>query len=139
MWIVATDKKPTVTSFPLQINADVVEILVQEVEHGPAKQGKGSAKGARKGKNKPQAVDSTKPWTAPHAGSIAPASTDDARIQRLEERFEKIETRQANFESKVDGKFDSIQDALRQILVNTNSRAWEPTGETPPSKHSKQC
>ena len=137
VWIVTTDKKPT--SFPLQINADVVEILIQEVEHGPPKQGKGNSKGTQKGKNKAPVTESVKPWATQHAGPIAPASTDDARIPRLEERFEKIETRQANFESKVDGKFDSIQDALRQILANTNSRAREPTGETPPSKHSKQC
>lgn len=38
VWIVTTDKKPDVSSFPLQINADVVEILIQEVEHGPVKQ-----------------------------------------------------------------------------------------------------
>ena len=68
-----------------------------------------------------------------------PVRQDEARIQRLEERFDKIEARQVTFESRVDGKFDSIQDALRQILANTNTRAREPSGETPPTKHSKQC
>ena len=139
VWIVTTDKKPAVTSFPLQINADVVEILIQEIEHGPSRPGKAGGKGNQKGKGKSLAHETSKPWAAPTVPPISPAVADDARIQRLEERFEKIETRQANFESKVDGKFDSIQDALRQILANTNSRVREPTGETPPSKHSKQC
>lgn len=138
VWIVATDRKPTVSSFPVQINADVVDILIQEVENAPAKPGKGGGKGGQKGKNKPPAsTEPPKAWT--FASSIAShsAKPDEARIQRLEERFEKIEARQATFETKVDGKFDSTQDALRQILANARSR--EPSGETPPAKHSKQC
>ena len=78
-------------------------------------------------------MDTACPVLAP-----APARPDEARIQRLEDRFDKIEARQATFESRVDRKFDSIQDALRQILANTNTSAREPSGESRPTKHSKQ-
>ena len=139
VWIVTTDKKPDVSSFPLQINADVVEILIQEVEHGPVKQAKSGGKGSNKGKGKPAATTDPMPWTSPVVIAPQPVRQDEARIQRLEERFDKIEARQVTFESRVDGKFDSIQDALRQILANTNTRAREPSGESPPTKHSKQC
>ena len=140
VWIVTTDKKPTVSSFPLQINDSVVEILIQQIENPVPKTSKAGGKGGSKGKAKTSApAELLKPWHPPSAIAPVSAKPDDARIQRLEERFDKIEARQATFESRVDGKFDTIQDALRQILANTNSRAREPTGETPPSKHSKQC
>ena len=91
-----------------------------------------------KGKGKGQATpEPPKAWTSAVPIAVHPSKSEDARILRLEERFEKIEARQATFETKVDGKFDSIQDALRQILANTRTR--EPSGETPPAKHSKQC
>lgn len=48
IWIVTTDKKPTVSSFSVQINADVVDILIQEIEHAPPKQAKGEEKVRRK-------------------------------------------------------------------------------------------
>ena len=140
VWIVTTDKKIDATSFPLQINADVVEILIQEIEHGPPKSAKSSGKGQTKGKGKnSNASEAGKAWTSPVVLAPTPARPDEARIQRLEDRFDKIEARQATFESRVDGKFDSIQDALRQILANANARAREPSGESPPTKHSKQC
>ena len=137
VWIVTADRKPTVSSFPVQINADVVDILIQETDNTPPKLGKGGSKGDSKGKAKSQSnAEATKTWTPPSALTSAPGKSDDGRIQRLEERFDKIEARQASFETKVDGKFDTIQDALRQILANTRTR--EPSGETPPAKHSKQ-
>ena len=140
VWIVTTDKKPTVSSFPLQINDTVVEILIQQVETLLPKSNKQGGKGGQKGKTKSSSpADAVKLWAPPSAITPVLAKPDEARIQRLEERFDKIEARQATFESRVDGKFDSIQDALRQILANTNARAREPTGETPPSKHSNQC
>ena len=140
VWIVTTDQKPTVSSFPLQINDTVVEILIQQVENSQQKSIKPGGKGGSKGKSKDSgSSDPIKPWNPPSAIIPVSAKPDEARIQRLEERFDKIEARQTTFETRVDGKFDSIQDALRQILANTNSRAREPTGETPPSKHSKQC
>lgn len=63
---------------------------------------------------------------------------DDERLGKLEARFEQLEQRQASFEGRVEGKFDSIQDSLRQILAASHSRSREVTGETPPSKYPKQ-
>ena len=139
VWIATCDKKPVVTSFPLQINADVVEILIQEVDNTQPKPGKAAGKGGPKGKAKmPIPAESAKSWSVAPAIVPSGSKADDARLQRLEERFEKIESRQATFEARVDGKFDTIQDALRQILVNTNGRSREPTGESPPAKALKQ-
>ena len=138
VWIVTCDKKPDVTSFPLQINADVVEILIQEIDNVAPKQGKAAGKGGQKGKGKAATQgDASKPWPVAPAIAAPSNKADEARLQRLEDRFEKIETRQATFEARVDGKFDTIQDALRQILANTNGRSREPTGETPPAKIHK--
>ena len=65
VWIVTTDKKPDVTSFPLQINA-VVEILIQksstDLSSKPSQGARASLKA--KGKNA-SASEGSKSWTQP--------------------------------------------------------------------------
>ena len=129
VWVVTTDSKPSQSSFSAQINAEISEILVQEVANPhPPRAGKGTQKG--KQKSKPQAPAT---WTL--AASPPPsAKSDDQRIDRLEQRFEKLEAKQQSFEAKVDTRFGDIQDSLRQLLAHAVQRPREPTGETPPSK-----
>ena len=135
VWIVASEKEISVSQFSIEINGHVHQILIQQLQNPGAKGvGKSNPKGASKGKKKNQ-VTEPPVWT----GQIAPpkSSADDARLDQLEARFDRLETRQQQFEGKVDNKFDSISDALRQLLANTNPRAREPSGETPPSKAHK--
>ena len=56
---------------------------------------------------------------------------------RLEERFERLEARQNSFEHRVDDKFDTIQDSLRQLLAHTAPRARDSSGDTPQPKAQK--
>ena len=137
-WVVTAQSPPKASRFTLEINRELVEILVQEVTpHQPVRQsGKGKAKGKSKGHDRPAEVPSSWNLKAP----IQPASRpEDTRLDRLEERFEKLENRQSQFEGRVDSKFDTIQDSLRQLLANTNPRTREASGETPPGKHQKNC
>ena len=129
VWVVTTDSKPSQSSFSVQINAEISEILVQEVTNPhPPKAGKGAQKGKQKPKPQAQAT-----WTFA-ASSPQPSKADDQRIDRLEQRFEKLEAKQQSFEAKVDTRFGDIQDSLRQLLAHAVQRPREPTGETPPSK-----
>ena len=136
VWVVACDKEIPTAQFSIDINGHVHQILIQQLTSafGSKGSGKTNVKGAGKGKKKSQSAE-----PASWAGQILPskASTDEARLDSLEARFDRLESRQQHFEGKVDSKFDSISDALRQLLANTNPRAREPSGETPPSKAHK--
>ena len=139
-WVVAVDTVPKVCRFTLDINDDLVEILVQEA---PTLQQNRQPKGKAKGKGKQSKVSSPRSdqsfaWSTK---PIIPAATkaEESRIDRLEDRFDKLEARQVNFESRVDNKFDTIQDSLRQLLANTNPRSREPTGDTPQPKFPKNA
>ena len=136
VWVIACEKEISAEQFSIDINGHVHQILIQQITStgGLKGLGKGISKGAGKGKKKGQAVEPPA-WSGP----IVPARVkgDDTRLDNLEARFERLESRQQQFEGKVDSKFDSISDALRQLLANTNPRAREPSGETPPSKAHK--
>ena len=134
-WVVTAQEHPKTSRFTLEINQDVVEILVQELgQNAPVRS---AAKGKSKGKSKAP----SKPEEAVHSWSTKTPGTgprpEDGRLDRLEDRFEKLEARQSQFEGRVDTKFDAIQDSLRQLLANTNPRPREATGESPPTKHVK--
>ena len=132
IWLVTTDAKPSQSRFAVQINSEVSEILVQEIsEDATGKGGKGAHKGKSKKPNAPPIA-----WV-PTPGSQIAAKTDDTRIDKLEQRFEKLEARQVTFETKVDSRFGDIQDSLRQLLAHAVQRPREPTGETPPPKIPK--
>ena len=135
-WVVTAQELPKASRFTLEINRELVEILVQEVV--PSQPARPSAKGKSKGKSKGNDVpaEPIAPWPLKMPAQ-SQARPDDLRIDRLEERFEKLESRQAQFEGRVDSKFDTIQDSLRQLLANTNPRARDASGETAPGKHQK--
>lgn len=44
-----------------------------------------------------------------------PEQSRPSLLDRLEDRFDKLEARQVTFESRVDTEFDTIQDSLRQL------------------------
>ena len=139
-WVVAVDAIPKVSRFTLDINDDLVEILLQEA---PAQQQVRPSKGKAKGKGKQSKQSSPRSdqsfaWSAKPVVP-APSKAEDSRLDRLEDRFDKLEARQVNFESKVDNKFDNIQDSLRQLLANTNPRARDPSGDTPQPKFPKNA
>ena len=133
VWIVACEKEISAEQFSIEINGHVHQILIQQLASGQGSKGapKQGSKGAGKSKKQRQAQEPSA-W----AGHLLPpkASADDARLDNLEARFDRLESRQQQFEGKVDSKFDSISDALRQLLANANPRAREPSGESPPSK-----
>ena len=136
VWIVACEKEISTEQFSIEINGHVHQILIQQLAPGQGSKGapKQGSTGAGKGKKQHQPQEPSS-WSG-HL--LAPkASADDARLDNLEARFDRLESRQQQFEGKVDSKFDSISDALRQLLANTNPRAREPSGETPPSKVHK--
>ena len=139
-WVVAVDSIPKVSRFTLDINDALVEILLQEV---PTNQQNRAPKGKAKGKGKqpkPSTPGPEQPFAwQPKPSIVTTTKVEESRIDRLEERFDKLEARQVNFESRVDTKFDNIQDSLRQLLANTNPRAREPTGDTPQPKFPKNA
>lgn len=98
---------------------------------------KGSGKGKPKSTKQP-ADTSPAPW-GPSAHQALSNKRDDERISQLEAKIEQLDHRQSNFEQRVEGKFDHISDSLRQILAASQTRHRETTGETPPSKFSKQA
>ena len=104
-WVVTAQELPKATRFTLE-NRELVEILAQEVApQQPVRQsGKGKAKGKAKGVDRPAEAQGT---------DQAMSRPEDTRLDKLEERFEKLESRQTQFEGRVDSKFDTIQDSLR--------------------------
>ena len=135
-WVVTAQELPKAFRFTLEINRELVEILVQEVSANQPVQppAKGKSKGKSKSSDMPPEPNSSWPIKIP----VQPQErSEDPRLDRLEERFEKLESRQAQFEGRVDSKFDTIQDSLRQLLANTNPRTRDASGETPPGKHQK--
>ena len=136
VWVVACEKEISAAQFSIDINGHVHQVLIQQITSatGPKGAGKGTCKGVGEGKKKGQVAESPA-WSGPIAPSRA--TSDDSRLDNLEARFDRLESRQQQFEGKVDSKFDSISDALRQLLANTNPRAREPSGETPPFKAHK--
>lgn len=134
-WIVATQEKPSAASFSIQINKEIAEILIQEIDVPSVQKPKG--KGTSKGKP-PQTREGDTTTSRPARVSAAPViPTEDHRIVRLEERFDRLEARQTSFEHRVDDKFDAIQDSLRQLLAHTAPRARDATGDTPQPKAQK--
>ena len=136
VWVIACEKEISTAQFSIDINGHVHQIIIQQVlpSNVPKGAGKNNPKGSGKGKKKTQTSESSA-WSGPLL--VPKVATDDTRLDNLEARFDRLESRQQHFEGKVDSKFDSISDALRQLLANTNPRAREPSGETPPSKAHK--
>ena len=135
-WVVTAQELPNAFRFTLEINKELVEILVQEVSmNQPVRPpAKGKSKGKSKSNDAQPEPNSAWPLKMPVQ---AQGRSEEIRLDRLEERFEKLESRQAQFEGRVDSKFDTIQDSLRQLLANTNPRTRDASGGTPPGKHQK--
>ena len=108
-WVVTAQELPKATRFTLE-NRELVEILAQEAApQQPVRQsGKGKAKGKAKGVDRPAEAQGT---------DQAMSRPEDTRLDMLEERFEKLESRQTQFEGRVDSKFDTIQDIACQYLL----------------------
>ena len=136
VWVLAFQSPPETKhrQFTVQINEKIHEILLTEAPSQPL--GKGSSKGKGK-KKESEPIPKT-------SQSILPSS-DRQRLDALEAKFDNlgrqvstIEDKQAAIESKIDEKFDTINDNLRQLLQQTNPRQREQTqGESPPAKFSK--
>ena len=140
-WVLAFASKPTINRFHIEVNGTPHEILLQELTEAfkPRSGGKGSGKTKS---SKAPAQPGPKPMFGPQQFTPVPgvSTQDSARIDKLEQRFDRIEARQSRFEEKVDGRFEHISDSLRQILQTVGpSRAREVTGDTPPPKVSKQA
>ena len=136
VWVLAFDKAPDKKAhqFTVQINDQLHEILLTEAPAVLA------GKGGSKGKSKKKDFD-----PAPKASQPVLISSDRQRIDMLEAKFDSlgkqvssIEEKQSIFENKIDSKFESINDNLRQLLQQSHPRPREGgTGDTPPPKHPK--
>ena len=136
VWVLAFASSPAAQhrKFTVQINEHIYEILLTEAPSQPP------AKGSSKGKPKKKDADHAFPIVQPPL-----PSGDRQRLDKLEAKFENlgrqvssIEEKQSIFESKIDSKFETIHDSLRQLLQQSQPRQREgPSGETPPNKHSK--
>ena len=134
IWVVAFEKDPSPRKFTVQFNSMLFEILITDA---PVQQ---ATKGTGKGKNKRQPLESVSVNNIP---TILPSS-DRQRLDALEAKFDNLgrhvsslEDRQSSFESRLDTKFETINDSLRQLLQQAQPRARESLGETPPAKHPK--
>ena len=137
-WVLAFDKKPNVEKFTIEVNGVTHEILLQEclfamkAKQPPRSNVKPGPKASRSSEAKPaQSVQFVPTNPGP--------SVDASRLDKLEDRFSRIEARQDRFEEKVDSTFDQISDSLRQLLQSVApARPREITGETPPPKTARQ-
>ena len=136
MWVMTAETMPTVTRFTVDANGCTHEILLQQIQHMPAPN-RGSGKGKPKS-TKPPAETPPASWGS-STHQVLSNKRDDERISKLEAKIEQLDHRQSNFEQRVEGKFDHISDSLRQILAASQTRHRETTGETPPSKFSKEA
>ena len=138
VWILCFEKMPADKQFYVAIDSVVHEILLTEYQPQQFAGGKASGKGKDRGPKKPK---DDKPSQA-----VPPTALHErARIDALESRFEQlgkqvttIEQRQSSFENKFDTRFDEISDVLRQLLNQSTQRSRDATGESPPTKFSRQ-
>ena len=136
VWVLAFESAPETNQrqFTVQINEKIHEILLTEAPSLAL--GKGASKGKpKKRENEPPIKISQQ---------IFP-SQDRQRLDLLEAKFDSlgkqvstIEEKQSAFESKIDMKFESINDNLRQLLQQTHPRQRDNTGDTPPPKFPKK-
>ena len=133
-WTLRFEVPPTPEKFAVQINGTIHEILLSPVS---AANPKGKSKGSN---NKVKSKDNSepKPTTGEIVKVVSTTSTSDtARIDALERKFDVFEKKQDQLEVKLDQRYNEIADSLRQLLHSSSSRTRDQTGETPPGKHSK--
>ena len=138
-WIVAFESKPTTVKFALQINGNTYEILLVEESAFPLAKPLQRQQNATK-KNRISEVAGPSPKISQPSVHFVPTSSsaESQRIDRLEQRFEALESRQGRMEQKFDERFSDISSSLRQLLQAANApRAREPTGESPAPKVPK--
>ena len=133
-WTLGFENPPSPEKFAVQINGTTHEILPSPVAGA---QPKGKSKG-----NASKAKSKDKPESKPSTGEVlkvvsTTSSSDTARIDALERKFDVFEKKQDQLEVKLDQRYNEIADSLRQLLHWSSSRTRDPTGETPPGKHSK--
>ena len=138
-WIVAFEEHPKTKMFTITVNAKEHQILLHPTDETPFK-----PKGKGKGKGKKDLTPTEDPTDFRKGTRPILATPEQDRLDRLESKvasletkFGKVEERQENFEAKIDTRFDSIQDQLRQLLQHAAPRARDATGETPPAKLSR--
>ena len=137
-WVLTAETMPKITRFSVDAGGSTHEILLQHTPSTP-QVSKGHGKGKTKAKKAIQHLDRHPDgWGAPLIISQTKHKQDDDRISTLEARFDQLEQRQSSFEGRVESKFDTISDSLRQLLAASHPRAREGCGESPPSKFPKQ-
>ena len=135
-WTLGFETPPSPEKFAVQINGTIQEILLSPATTAGAK---GKSKGTQV---KPKSKDKSEP--KPASSEIVKvvsttSSSESARIDALERKFDVFEKKQDHLEHKIDQRYNEIADSLRQLLNSSSSRSREVTGETPPGKHPKTC
>lgn len=141
-WILGFASVPSVLRFTLDINTSTYEILLVEEDKSFKPRPQGRPLGRQQGKPGEQAGhpgpgSKTDLLPSSRVPTVSVQSHDTHRLQALEARFDKLESRQNRMEEKVDSRFSEISSSLCQLLNAAGSHAREPTGETPAPKHQR--
>lgn len=142
-WILGFNSRPSTLRFTLEINSSTHEILLVEEDKSVKPRSTGRQQVKPFGKSNDIARQSTtatvrtEPPQAQRGSVSGGLSVDAQRLQILEDRFDKLEGRQARIEEKVDARFSEISTSLRQLLNASGIHQRESTGDTPAPKHPR--
>ena len=144
-WVVSFEKQPVEASFTITVNQREFQILIHPAEENtPKPKGKGKGKGKREQKENAAPRDLNTSHLKIDRPSLCTPEQDrierlESKVAGLETKFTQVEAKQEKLEAKIDGRFDVVQDQLRQLLNQTQMRPRETTGETPPNKHQRHA
>ena len=139
VWQLGFESPPATDTFTMRINSALHQILLAPPS-APEK-GRGKGKQGRKKSSSNKENPPNRPTTTAPSGP----SPEKHRLEILEARFDTlqgqvagIESKQTTLEGKLDDRFSEISNTLRQLVnLTQTARAHEPSGETPPPKHSR--
>lgn len=137
-WVLAFDKDPSKAVFVVKIDDGSHEVILtpQEATKQPKVFKKPNLKAQPAIRNGPRS-------DVPIATQI---SSEDRRVNALEDRVAKLETQQRQLTAKVDNGFNAVSAQLQQVLAAVGAtvggppktnKATEGTGDTPPPKHQR--
>ena len=142
-WILGFNSRPSTLRFTLEINSSTHEDLLVEEDKSikPRSTGRPQVKSSSRHREsaRPPLSHAVRPDPLPaQRGPVSGTqSVDSQRLQILEDRFDKLEGRQARIEEKVDARFSEISTSLRQLLNASGVHQRESTGDTPAPKHPR--
>lgn len=145
-WILGFQDEPATAKFSIKLEEQIHEVLLTvQTNAKPAKQLKRHMPGKTSFKKEPT-NQATRATGIIQTAPIQSSSSDDARFQVLENRVANLEVSQSKMADKMDSRFDQMASQLQQVISAvcpqpgqpSRARGPEgPTGETPPSKTTR--